>query len=183
MQEGNIEKTTFRVGSSGLYEFTRMPFGPSNVRFSFSHLMEPCASDQWFATLLLYQDGICTFAPSTDVMIICTKMVFGCLKDFHLKIKPKKCHSFTNSVVFFGHVFLQMAFLCILKKEEKVIIGWHQRMPRRSILSMDQPTSVCQKTSMSILPNKSTCNKTEAWGKTKEYNTYNWRAKIRYCQK
>ena len=26
MEEEDIEKTTFRAGSSGLYEFTRMPF-------------------------------------------------------------------------------------------------------------------------------------------------------------
>ena len=31
MEDGNIQKTAFRAGSSGLYEFTCMPFGLSNA--------------------------------------------------------------------------------------------------------------------------------------------------------
>ena len=30
MEEEDIEKTAFHAGSSGLYEFTRMPFGLTN---------------------------------------------------------------------------------------------------------------------------------------------------------
>ena len=35
MAEDDIKKTAFRAGSSGLYEFTHMPFGLSNARSSF----------------------------------------------------------------------------------------------------------------------------------------------------
>ena len=35
MEEEDIEKTSFRAGSSGLYEFTRMPFGLTNAGASF----------------------------------------------------------------------------------------------------------------------------------------------------
>ena len=35
MEDEDIEKTTFHAGSSGLYEFTRTPFGLTNVGTSF----------------------------------------------------------------------------------------------------------------------------------------------------
>ena len=46
MEEADIPKTAFRVGSSGLFEFTRMPFGLTNARASFCRLMEMVIGDQ-----------------------------------------------------------------------------------------------------------------------------------------
>ena len=54
VEEADIPKTAFRAGSSGLYEFTHMPFGLSNSRSSFCHLMEMCLGDQQFVTLYCY---------------------------------------------------------------------------------------------------------------------------------
>ena len=88
MEEGNIQKTAFRPGSSDLYEFTCMPFGLSNAGSSFCHLMEQCLGDQQFVTLLLYLDNICIFAPSIEEMLDRIELVFNRLKEFHLKIKP-----------------------------------------------------------------------------------------------
>ena len=51
--ESDIHKTAFRAGSSGLYEFTCMPFRLSNSGFSFCHLLEMCLDDKQFVTLLL----------------------------------------------------------------------------------------------------------------------------------
>ena len=59
MAEYDTEKTTFRAGSSGLYEFTCMPFGLPNMGSSFCRLMKQCLGDQQFITLLLYPDDIC----------------------------------------------------------------------------------------------------------------------------
>ena len=69
MEEGNIQKTAFGAGPSGLYEFTHIPFGLSNAGTSFCHLMEQCLGDQQFVTLLLYLDDICIFAPSIEEML------------------------------------------------------------------------------------------------------------------
>ena len=90
MAEDDTKKTTFRAGSSGLYEFTCMPFGLSNARSSFCRLMEQCLGDQQFVTLLLYLDDICIFASDVSAMLDQIELVFNQIKSFNLKIKPKK---------------------------------------------------------------------------------------------
>ena len=95
IEDGDIQKTAFRAGSSGLYKFTCMPFGLSNACSSFCCLMEQCLGEQQFVTLLLYLDDICIFALSIEEMLDCIDLVFSRLKEFYLKIKPKKITSLT----------------------------------------------------------------------------------------
>ena len=104
MEEEDIEKTTFCAGSSGLYEFTRMPFGLTNAGTSFCRLMEMCIGDQQYITLLFYLDDICIFAETADQMLDRIESVFSRLKEFNLKIKPKKSHFFQTSITFLGHI-------------------------------------------------------------------------------
>ena len=120
VEEADISKTAFRAGSSGLYEFTHMPFGLSNSRSSFCHLMEMCLGDQQFITLLLYLDSICIFAASIDEMLDHIELVFKWLEDFNLKIKPKKCHFFQHSIIFLGHVLSPEGISANPEKVEKV---------------------------------------------------------------
>ena len=104
MDEADIHKTTFWAGSSGLYEFTRMPFSLSNVGASFCRLMEMCLGNQQYITLLFYLNDICIFSSMVDEMLDCMGLVLNHLKEFNLKIKPKKMYFFQSSVVFLGHV-------------------------------------------------------------------------------
>ena len=119
MEENDIKKTAFRARSLGLYGFSSMPFGLSNSGSSFCHLMEQCLGDQQFITLLLYLDDICIFALNIDAMLDCIELVFNRLKEFHLKSKPKKCHSDT-SVLFLGHVLLARGISANPKSREGV---------------------------------------------------------------
>ena len=120
MAEDDIKKTTFRAGSSGLYEFTCMPFGLSNAGSSFCRLMEQCLGDQQFVTLLLYLDDICIFAPDVSAMLDQTELVYSWLKAFNLKIKPKKCYFFQASVIFLGHILSADGISANPKKADKV---------------------------------------------------------------
>ena len=104
MEEADIPKTAFRAGSSGLLEFTRMPFGLTNAGASFCRLMERIIGDQQFVTLLFYLDDICIFANSADQMLDRIELVFSRLKQYQLKIKPKKSFFFQTEVSFLGHV-------------------------------------------------------------------------------
>ena len=118
--EDDIKKTTFRAGSSGLYEFTCMPFGLSNAGSSFCRLMEQCLGDQQFVTLLLYLDDICIFAPDVIAMLDRIELVFSWLKAFNLKIKPKKCYFFQASVIFLGHILSADGISANPEKVDKV---------------------------------------------------------------
>ena len=120
MEDGNIQKTALRVGSCSLYEFTHMPFGLSNAGSSFCHLMEQCLGDQQFVTLLVYLDDICIFAPSIEEMSDHIDLVFSRLKEFHLKIKPKKWHFFDTSGLFLGHILSSKGISANPKKVDKV---------------------------------------------------------------
>ena len=102
MDEADIHKTAFCAGSSGLYEFTRMPFGLSNAGASFCHLMEMCLGNQQYLTLLFYLDNICVFSSSVDEMLDRIALVFGQLKEFKLKIKPKKSFFLPIQCIIFG---------------------------------------------------------------------------------
>ena len=106
MDEADIHKTAFHAGSSGLYEFTRMPFGLSNAGASFCRLMEMCLGDQQYLTLLFYLDDICVFSSSVNKMLDRIVMVFGHLKEFNLKIKPKKSFS-SRPVYYFWVIYFQ----------------------------------------------------------------------------
>ena len=104
MEEANIPKTAFCEGSSSLFKFTRMPFGLTNAGASFCRLMEMVIGDQQFVTLLFYLDDICIFTNSANQMLDRIKLVFSRLKQYQLKIKPKKSFFFQTEVSFLGHV-------------------------------------------------------------------------------
>ena len=104
MEEEDIEKTAFCAGSTGLYEFTRMPFGLTNMGTSLCRLMEMCIGDKQYVTLLFYLDDICIFTEMANQMLDRIELVFSRLKEFNLKIKPKKSHFFHTSITFLGHI-------------------------------------------------------------------------------
>ena len=108
------------AGSSGLYEFTHMPFSLSNVGASFCRLMEMCLGDQQYLMLLFYLDDICVFSSSIDEMLDRVKLVLKHLQDFNLKIKPKKTFFFQSQVLFLGHTLSKDGISPNPKKVQKV---------------------------------------------------------------
>ena len=78
------------------------------------------SGDQQFVTLLLYLDDICIFAPSIEEMLDHIDLVFNRLKEFHLKIKPKKYHFLDISVLFLGNVLSSEGTAANPKKVNKV---------------------------------------------------------------
>ena len=70
--------------------------------------------------LLFYLDDICVFSSSVDEMLDRIALVFGRLKEFNLKIKPKKTFFFQSSVLFLGHLLSKDSILPNPEKVSKV---------------------------------------------------------------
>ena len=104
MSEKDIEKTAFRVGTGGLYEFLKMPFGVCNGPGTFMRMMDRIFGDVNFQCVLIYLDDILVPADSFDQMLERLDMVFSRLENFELKVKPEKCHFFKEKLHFLGHV-------------------------------------------------------------------------------
>ena len=100
----DIEKTEFRVGTGGLYEFVRMPFGLCNAPATFMRMMGMVFCDQNFQTVLIYLDDILIPACSFAQMLERIDMVFSRLEKVCLKVKPDKCHFFKSSLKFLDHI-------------------------------------------------------------------------------
>ena len=71
-------------------------------------------------TLLFYLDDICIFGSSINEMLDKIAMVLQCLKDFNLKIKPKKSFFFQSDVLFLGHMLSKDGILSNPEKVSKV---------------------------------------------------------------
>ena len=130
MEDKDIKKKAFRAESSGLYEFTHMPFGLSNAGSSFCHLMEQCLGDQQFVTLLLYLDDIYIFSPSIEVMLDQIELVFNRLKEYHLKIKSKNVISLTPVFCFWTIYYHLEEYLQTPRKLKRCRTGQSPQMLR-----------------------------------------------------
>ena len=104
MEDSDIGKTAFRVGTGGLCEFTRMPFGLCNAPATFQRLMEACFGAEIFESLLVYLDDILVFSKTFSEHLSRLEMLFKRLEKYGLKINPAKCDFFKKEVHYLGHV-------------------------------------------------------------------------------
>lgn len=97
------EKTAFTTGQ-GLYEFRVMPFGLCNAPSTFQRLMELVLAGLRWDICLAYLDDIVVFGHTFEEHLQRLRIVLSRLRDPNLKLNPKKCQFFQQSVSFLGHV-------------------------------------------------------------------------------
>ena len=102
--EEDQEKTAFRVGTGGLYQYARMPFGLCNAPATFMRLMDLAFGDQNFQSVLIYMDDILVFGSTFDETLQRLDMVLTRLGEFNLKVKPEKCNLFQKKLRYLGHL-------------------------------------------------------------------------------
>ena len=102
MRESDIEKTAFRTGTGGLYEYTRMPFGLCNAPGTFMRLMDKAFGNLNFQILVVHLDDILVFGSTFKETLSRLETVLSPLST--LNLKPEKCQLFCKKVHYLGHV-------------------------------------------------------------------------------
>ena len=100
--EADREKTAFRT-SSGLWEFTRMPFGLKGAPATFCRLMAHVLGHMSPTQLALYMDDICVISATFDSHLERLEATFKNLLAHGLRIKAHKCSFAMAEVIFCGH--------------------------------------------------------------------------------
>lgn len=76
IDESDIPKTAFRVGTGGLFEYLRIPFGLCNSPSTFQRLMEACLGEVNFDILLICLDDILVLSSSVNEHVKRVEFVF-----------------------------------------------------------------------------------------------------------
>ena len=103
MAEESRPYTAFTVGSLGVYEFLRMPFGLCNAPATFQCLMQNCLGELNLTYALIYLDDIFVFSDSEAEHVKHLAAVFKRFQEHGLKLKPLKCNFFRKEINYLGH--------------------------------------------------------------------------------
>ena len=103
MAEESRPYTAFTVGSLGVYEFLRMPFGLCNAPATFQRLMQNCLGELNLMYALIYLDDIVIFSDTEKEHMKRLAAVFECFREHGLKLKPSKCEFFKEEINYLGH--------------------------------------------------------------------------------
>ena len=103
MAESSKDYTAF-CSPFGLFSFERMSQGLTNSPATFQRLMERCVGDMNFKELLVYLDDIIVHGSDIEETLHRLVKVLTRLRDYGLKLDPKKCHFFHKTVKHLGHI-------------------------------------------------------------------------------
>ena len=103
MAEESRQYTAFMVGSLGIYEFLRMPYGLCNVPATFQHLMQNCLGELNLQYALIYLDDVIVYSRTPEEHLKRLQAVLDHFALNGLKLKPSKCHFFKESLTYLGH--------------------------------------------------------------------------------
>ena len=103
MSEKSRQYTAFTVGSMGIFEFLRMPYGLCNAPATFQRLMQNCLGELNLTYALIYLDDVIIFSQTEEDHLIQLRAVFERFREHGLKLKPSKCHFLWKEITFLGH--------------------------------------------------------------------------------
>ena len=112
--------TAFTLGSMGLYECESMPFGLCNAPPTFQRLMQNCLGELNLTYCLKYLDDVIVFSEMPEEHLQRMRVVFDCLHEHGLKLKPSKCEVFKSEINYLAHHVSQKGVLPSKKNLESI---------------------------------------------------------------
>ena len=103
MAEESKQFTAFTLGSMGLFECDRMPFGLCNASRTFQRLMQNCLGELNLTYCLIYLDDMIVYSKDPKQHLQRMQVVFECLREYCLKLKPSKCDFFKSKIIYLAH--------------------------------------------------------------------------------
>ena len=103
MSEKSQQYTTFTMGSLGVYEFLRMPYGLCNAPATFQRLMQNCLGELNLTYALVYLDDMIVYSKMEEDHLHQLQAVFERFHEHGLKLKPSKCSFLHRQITFRGH--------------------------------------------------------------------------------
>ena len=103
MAEDSRNYTAFMVGSMGVYEFLRMPYGLCNALATFQRLMQNCLGELNLTYTLIYLDDVIVYSKTEEEHLVCLCAVLEQFMEHGLKLKPSKCNFFRTEIIYLGH--------------------------------------------------------------------------------
>ena len=103
MDEVSKQYTAFTVGNLGFFDCDRMPFGLCNALATFQWLMQNCMGELNFIYCLIYLDDLIVFLWTAEEHLHHLHVVFDCLREYNLKLKPSKCSLFKEEINYLAH--------------------------------------------------------------------------------
>ena len=103
MSEKSRQYTAFTVGSLGVYEFLRMPYGLCNAPATFQRLMQNCLGELNLTYALVYLDDVIVYSKMEEDHLRRLQAVFERFHEHGLKLKPSKCSFLRRQITFLGH--------------------------------------------------------------------------------
>ena len=103
MDEESKQYTAFTLGCMGLYECESMPFGLCNTPPTFQRLMQNCLGELNLTYCLIYLDDVIVFSEMPEEHLRRMCVVFDCLREHGLKLKPSKCDVFKSEINYLAH--------------------------------------------------------------------------------
>ena len=118
------DMTTFTC-LAGCFRFRRMPFGLCNASTTLQRTLDIFLAGLRWKTCLVYLDDVIVFSRTFDKHVKHVQEVLHILRSAGISLKLKKCHFFTKTVDYLGHV-IKPGRLEVATKNTAALEGFHE---------------------------------------------------------